>query len=595
MNDTWSDNASLKDQVEKKYRQLDSCLEICINKFHQLRFSNDEFVKMRDDLVDTLESALADLKKEVEINIKNVRWDKLVIAFFGETNAGKSTIIETFRILFDPKRPKNSDGLIVGDGQQDFTKDYNEYNLSINGHPFTLIDVPGIEGNESEFKDVIQEALSKAHCVFYVQGHNKKPDSGTAEKIKKYLGDWAIVYSIQNVRGSVSNYDEEDERKTLLSQGVLKNERLIKDSFKQILGDVYKGNITVQALLAMCAKATFSDKTDYLQSLIRNQKKLLRYFGTAENVLKFSQFQTLLNTVDSKSQNFKEEIAKANQQKFTALTLKIQRLLDKTIQENKNEGATLKLKMLKDFRRSVNSELSALPTKIESTVKSCIRQQFNDLKIKLFSKLDSSDDKEAKKQFVRNRARLFPNELHNQLTTETKQQVMFVRNLLLAESRKIIGVDFSKSLDFSFDTDVNFDMHTLEDGLAELDTNLDDVGDVAGSTVGGATSGALIGSVIPGVGTLVGAAVGAGLGFLGSLGTKAMGDGGVSSAKESISDVIDRSKQSVESKIDKDFININNQANHLRSLLIQQVDKEIQSVEAIDDVVDELKQQIHNI
>ena len=322
------------------------------------------------------------------------------------------------------------------------------------------------------------------------------------------------------------------------------------------MGDVYKGNITVQALLAMCAKATFSDKTDYLQSLIRNQKKLLRYFGTADNVLKFSQFQTLLNTVDSKSQNFKEEIAKANQQKFTALTLKIQRLLDKTIQENKDEGATLKLKKLKDFRRSVNSELSALPTKIESRVKSCIRQQFNDLKITLFSKLDSSDDKEAKKQFVRNRARFFPNELRNQLTTETKQQVMFVRNLLLAESRKIIGVDFSRSLDFHFDTDINFDMYTLEDGLAELDTNLDDVGDVAGSTVGGATTGAFIGSFIPGAGTLVGAAVGAGLGFLGSLGAKASGDGGVSSAKESISDVIDRSKKKVESKIDIDFINM---------------------------------------
>lgn len=138
-------------------------------------------------------------------------------------------------------------------------------------------------------------------------------------------------------------------------------------------------------------------------------------------------------------------------------------------------------------------------------------------------------------------------------------------------------------------------MYTLEDGLAELDTNLDDVGDVAGSTVGGATTGAIIGSFIPGAGTLVGAAVGASLGFLGSLGAKASGDGGVSSAKESISDVIDRSKKSVESKIDIDFININNQANHLRSLLIQQVDKEIQSVEAIGYLVDELKQQIHNI
>lgn len=54
--------------------------------------------------------------------------------------------------------------------------------MSIGGHQFTLIDVPGIEGNEEEFKDVIQVALHKAHCVFYVQGHNKKPDEATAKK-----------------------------------------------------------------------------------------------------------------------------------------------------------------------------------------------------------------------------------------------------------------------------------------------------------------------------------------------------------------------------------------------------------------------------
>lgn len=585
-------SSSLKERVDLKYKQLDAFLATAINQLAQLRFSNDEFVKLKKDLIATLEATLDDLKKEVENNIKNVRWDKLVIAFFGETNAGKSTIIETFRILFDPNRPKNSDGLIVGDGQHDFTKEYNEYNLSINGHPFTLIDVPGIEGNESEFKDVIQEALSKAHCVFYVQGHNKKPDTGTAEKIKKYLGDWAIVYSIQNVRGSVSNYDEEEERKTLLTTGVIKNERLIKESFKQILGDVYKGNITIQALLAMCAKASFSGKTDYLQSLIRNQKKLLRYFGSAENVLKFSQFQTLLNTVDNKSQNFKDEIAKANQQKLKALTLKIQRQLDQAMQDNKDEGAALKLKMLKDFRRSVNTELSALPTKIENRVKSCIRQQFNDLKTELFNKLDSDDDKETKKQFIRNQTRFFAKELRQRLTKESNLQVQFTRNQLVAQSRKIAGVDFSKSLDFHFNTDVYFDIHTLEDGLAELDINLEDVGNVVGSTVTGASIGAGVGSFVPFVGTAIGAAVGAGLGFIGSL---AVGDGGKSSAKESISDVIERAKQSVESKIRQDIVQMRNQANQRRNLLIRQVDKEIRSVDAIDDIVDELKQQIHNI
>lgn len=32
---------------------------------------------------------------------KHAEWDKFTIAFFGETNAGKSTIIESLRILFD--------------------------------------------------------------------------------------------------------------------------------------------------------------------------------------------------------------------------------------------------------------------------------------------------------------------------------------------------------------------------------------------------------------------------------------------------------------------------------------------------------------
>lgn len=50
---------------------------------------------------------------------------------FGETNAGKSTIIESLRILYREKPSQisqidnNADGLIVGDGRSDFTKVYN--------------------------------------------------------------------------------------------------------------------------------------------------------------------------------------------------------------------------------------------------------------------------------------------------------------------------------------------------------------------------------------------------------------------------------------------------------------------------------------
>ena len=85
------------------------------------------------------------------------------------------------------------------------------------------------------------------------------------------------------MRGGVSNYDEEEERETLITPGVLKSESLILAEFKTILGDVYAGHVTLQGLLAMSAKASFSPKRE---DLIRGQQKLLKYFdGSADKVL----------------------------------------------------------------------------------------------------------------------------------------------------------------------------------------------------------------------------------------------------------------------------------------------------------------------
>lgn len=185
--------------IECKYNELLKTLTETSDQLDDVEGKNPETKDLQGGLIKALKKLIESVKSESQHSLNAIAWDRLVIAFFGETNAGKSTIIETFRIMFEKGRKRGEDGLIVGDGRQDFTKDYHEYDMSIDGKPFTLIDVPGIEGNESEFKDIIKDALGKAHCVFYVQGHNKKPDAATAEKIKKYLGDWVNVYSIQNI------------------------------------------------------------------------------------------------------------------------------------------------------------------------------------------------------------------------------------------------------------------------------------------------------------------------------------------------------------------------------------------------------------
>lgn len=146
-----SQSLSSKDEIKKTYKTLHDILQSTQLDVFDLNGVNSQFNTVKEKIVFAFDSKIKEAKKELDVALKDTVWDNLVIAFFGETNAGKSTIIETFRILFDDKR-KKEDGLIVGDGSPDFTKTYEEYHLSIAGHPFTLIDVPGIEEMNQNLK-----------------------------------------------------------------------------------------------------------------------------------------------------------------------------------------------------------------------------------------------------------------------------------------------------------------------------------------------------------------------------------------------------------------------------------------------------------
>ena len=496
-------NASKKyERFEACYQELSSYLCSIAAKIDAIRTDNTKQASIKKNLLSFLEIYIKDSMNKLGEIKTGARWDKLVIAFFGMTNAGKSTIIETFRILFDESRHGSNqteggnDGMIVGYGDSDFTKVYEEHNLEITGKEFVLIDVPGIEGREEDFRDEIKRALNQAHCVFYVQGENKKPDVNTAEKIKNYLSNWVNVYSIFNVRNNAEYYDESEERETLETEAIHKNEQLIQDTFRNILGNIYKGNITLQALLAMCAYGRFPSTREKLS---RSQKKLLGYFGSADAVLRFSRFDRVMQLVDQKSEHYMDEIVEANKQKLIAQYRKVYQGLVDMMAEQQRDIDRLKERLIRfdvDMNMSFEETIRAIRNRMayEHT------KVFDDFKREVCDVLDDDYNKEDSEKEIQQRAeRLF-----EAYTMESKIIVEYefsrLEEKIRERRRELDNIQIGGlHIDIS-----SLEMPNLDEAFGKMGLNFGDVFGFA-TTVGGT---ALAFSVIPGFGTLIGAGVG---------------------------------------------------------------------------------------
>jgi len=98
------------------------------------------------------------------------------------------------------------DGTIIGDGRADFTRQTHAYTFDADGQHFQLLDVPGIEGDETKVSEQINKAVKRAHAVFYVTSKAAPPQTGdagrpgTLEKIKAQLDAQTEVWTLYNKR-----------------------------------------------------------------------------------------------------------------------------------------------------------------------------------------------------------------------------------------------------------------------------------------------------------------------------------------------------------------------------------------------------------
>ena len=630
-----SNNEKISDpkiKTKRDYNEISAQLRAAIKQIQKIPSSTNEFQKIKQSFVDTLSAQLSRTHLEANNTLNSTEWDKLVIAFFGETNAGKSTIIETFRILFDEterhknihasffKRLKNAyyeipreghsrayeifieciklfdvrkwfrhieyavDGIIVGDGRHDFTKIYKEYEMNISGKPFVLIDVPGIEGNEDDYKDEIKIALSKAHCVFYVQGHNKTTDSATAEKIKKYLRNWVKVYTIYNVRGSADAYDTPEERVNLVTDDVRKVCVGIEKSFSDILGDSYGGNTVTQGFLALSAQANFSPKR---ADLIRKQNKLLTFFNSRDELYQFSRFDSVVSLVNEKASNYTNEIYEANKDKLVALS---KHTIFAIEEELNNQKGTIEkyCGLLNNYRREVDTYYNSASHRIEIQLREKCDDEFRKLKESVFTII--SDDEPEKKERIAGQVNTTSGSLREGIFHILKTENEELNKRLKESERKLKGLPIG-ILNFEHLNNESPNIYiNINDFLEHLEISFGDVFNFGMNVAGSAAAGATLGSFIPGIGNLVGGIIG---GFVGAAKSLFTSDGGVGKAQEEARKKIDEASFRAWDDIQKNVVyKIKNDFNKQTTKTSAVVNDALSNISKLDSAINEAKKRI---
>ncbi|WP_295053413.1 YtxH domain-containing protein [uncultured Fibrobacter sp.] len=419
------------------------------------------------------------------------------------------------------------DGCIIGNGSQDFTKSHTSYGLNINGEKAQLIDIPGIEGNEEKFIDIIKNALKKAHLVCYVAKEAKGIEETTLQKIKNYMQkNVTEMVGIHNIPlQPQKEYDGDDYVEDItkkFNEANKKNSNIGEKLQSVVPEDMYKDTVGISALPGICALAIHNGKTSFaapekfpnntavaesLKSLRREQRTFLSRASDVD-LLKVSHLNKLRNVIIDSCNNAPERIKKASLIRLSKL-LQDDYLADITKQKTAIGEFRNKIqKRTNSLRDNIGNARDQLKRNMEHSVKNTVYDFFyQDILEKIIYphierhvKIDEDIlNRELKSEQSRLNKKM-SDDIQNAITSSSKDFAERIQNYVSDYQRGMM-LDFQNiSLELPEFNAESFDFKQL--GSAAM-------------TIGSyAISGFAIGNVFPGIGTLVGTIVGAFVGLV---------------------------------------------------------------------------------
>lgn len=315
----------MRAKMKNIYIDVKASIEDLQSIFKNADDKDEKLKRFNQEALEVFQKLESESLKELESLKKNGEWENFTIAFYGETNAGKSTLIECLRMFFkeqskvvqqerfkrfysnyqnnyqnDERKKQNilnelhslQDGATIGDGRSDFTLKTRSYPFQYNHQNFILLDVPGIEGNEKKVIDQISNATQKAHAIFYVtktpnppqKGEEKK--EGTIKKIQKQLDSQTEVWTIfnkpiNNPRAFKDGLIDGSEKESL---------KILNEEMKNILDKHYEGHQIVSSQMAFYGlSSALLPESDFY----KNKQKFLEVFKEKEWLLYKCRFQQL--------------------------------------------------------------------------------------------------------------------------------------------------------------------------------------------------------------------------------------------------------------------------------------------------------------